>query len=135
MPSLGLCIHWNHQEPTCNDILEFVPCSFKKSCLRDRCSFIRNAMMCIDICQFRSCKSISVETSYDHNFSKDDTNYGYSDDDYEKRTYCWIVVCDCPCSAHVKFSVNVKVFIPWYAYVSVCTRGVWVRGEGKKMLK
>ena len=46
----GLCIHWSDEEPASNNIPEFISWSFKKGCLLDSWSFIRNAMMCIDIC-------------------------------------------------------------------------------------
>lgn len=80
-------IHWNDEEPTSNAILEFIPCSFKKGCLLDSCSFILDAMMCTIICQWKVCGNISAETSYDCNFNKKSTNNDDSDDDCEDGTF------------------------------------------------
>ena len=73
-------IHWNDEEPTSNAILKFIPCSFKKGCLLDSCSFILSE-------KWKVCGNISVETSYDCNFNKKSTNNDDSDDDCEDGTF------------------------------------------------
>ena len=56
-------------------------------CLLDSCSFIRNAMVCTDIFQCKSCGNISAPANYDHNFNKEDANDDNSDYDYEDKTH------------------------------------------------
>ena len=69
-PSLEFAIHWSDEKPASNTILEFITCSFKKGYLLNSYSFIRNAMMCTDICQCKSFGNISAKTNYDHNCNK-----------------------------------------------------------------